>query len=497
MLPSSYSRRRRSWRRAGAGVALGLGLGWLTACASVGPRGLTAAAPVPDSPARPVELPPPPSPTPTPAPAIPADLLKPGAAFSLAQVADVALANNPVSRTTWLQARSASAALTSKKGAYYPSLDLTAGASRMRAIAPGLVPYDETTYGPGIDLNYLLFDFGGRSGSVEEARQALLAADYAHNSAIQGVMLGVEQTYFAYLGTKAQLAAARETVKAAQVSLDAAKVRHDAGVATIADVLQAQTALSQAQLNQESLDGGLLAVRGSLATAMGLPASLPFDVGTLPAEVPLERARVEVANLIAEAQVQRPDLAALRAQAEKAAAHVGTVRAAELPSLSLAANANRTHYALTGSSSTIDSWSAGVFLTYPLFYGFSKAANLQQAKEDAAAATAQADTFSQQVVLQVWTSYYALETAKQRVSTSRDLLASAEQSERVALGRYKEGVGTILDLLTAQTALASARAQEIQARTDWLTAVAQLAHDAGTAATLGDLKVVTEQMREP
>ena len=497
MSPSFRRLRPDSRRRTGARLALALGVGALSACSSVAPRGLTAPAPVPESPARTVDVPPPAAPTPTPTPAIPADLLKPGAAFTLAQVADVALANNPVSRTTWLQARSASAALASKKGAYYPSLDLTASASRVRQVAPGLVPYDETAYGPGIDLNYLLLDFGARAGNVEEARDALLAADYSHNAAIQGVMLGVEQTYFAYLGTKAQLAAARETVKAAQVSLDAAKVRHDAGVATIADVLQAQTALSQAQLNQESLDGGLLAVRGSLATAMGLPASLPFDVGTLPAEVPLERARVEVEKLIAQAQVQRPDLAALRAQAEKAAAHVGTVRAAELPSLSLAANANRTHYALTGNSSTIDSWSAGVFFTYPLFYGFSKAANLQQAKEDAAAATAQADTFAQQVVLQVWTSYYALETAKQRVNTSRDLLASAEQSERVALGRYKEGVGTILDLLTAQSALASARAQEIQARTDWLTAVAQLAHDAGSAATLGDLKVVTEEKREP
>ena len=61
-------------------------------------------------------------------------------------------------------------------------------------------------------------------------------------------------------------------------------------------------------------------------------------------------------------------------------------------------------------------------------------------------------------------------------------LASAEQSERVALGRYKEGVGTIIDLLTAQDALAGARAQEIQARSSFYVALAQLAHDTGAAA---------------
>lgn len=51
--------------------------------------------------------------------------------------------------------------------------------------------------------------------------------------------------------------------------------------------------------------------------------------------------------------------------------------------------------------------------------------------------------------------------------TTADLLASAEQSERVALGRYKAGVGNILDVLNAQSALASARLQRIQSLLDW------------------------------
>ena len=49
----------------------------------------------------------------------------------------------------------------------------------------------------------------------------------------------------------------------------------------------------------------------------------------------------------------------------------------------------------------------------------------------------------------------------------------------MARGRYEEGVGTILDLLTAQGALADARAQQSQARWSWLVSLAQLAHDVG------------------
>ena len=62
-----------------------------------------------------------------------------------------------------------------------------------------------------------------------------------------------------------------------------------------------------------------------------------------------------------------------------------------------------------------------------------------------------------------------------------DVGASAE----VATGRYREGVGTIVDLLLARSALDSARAADIQARWEWQTALAQLAHDVGSLDTRG------------
>jgi outer membrane protein TolC len=104
---------------------------------------------------------------------------------------------------------------------------------------------------------------------------------------------------------------------------------------------------------------------------------------------------------------------------------------------------------------------------------------VKAASAAAEAAARRAQGFQQQVVYQVFNAYYALRTATQQVRTSRDLLASATESGQVALGRYKAGAGSLLDLLTAQAALASARAQAIQARLSWNTALAQLAHDVG------------------
>jgi outer membrane protein TolC len=72
------------------------------------------------------------------------------------------------------------------------------------------------------------------------------------------------------------------------------------------------------------------------------------------------------------------------------------------------------------------------------------------------------------------------------VRSADDLLNSAEQSNDAALARYKAGVGGIIDLLTAQSALAAARAQQVQARWIWQTALAQLAHDAGALDVHGE-----------
>jgi outer membrane protein TolC len=118
-------------------------------------------------------------------------------------------------------------------------------------------------------------------------------------------------------------------------------------------------------------------------------------------------------------------------------------------------------------------------LSIPLFAGFSRAYDQVQAEAQAEAAAARYDALQQQVVFEVYSSYYALQTAARRVRTAADLLASAQQSEEVALGRYRAGVGTVLDLLSAQSALANARAQQVQARWIWQSALAQLAHDTG------------------
>jgi outer membrane protein TolC len=75
------------------------------------------------------------------------------------------------------------------------------------------------------------------------------------------------------------------------------------------------------------------------------------------------------------------------------------------------------------------------------------------------------------------------------VKSADDLLASAQESYNVEVDKYKQGVGSILDLLTAQAALASARSQQAAARWTWYSDLAQLSHDVGILGLHGETRL--------
>ena len=413
-----------------------------------------------------------------PSPAVPADLEQRIQRLTLAEVVDLGLRNNPATRLSWANARAAAAAYGSERGAYYPTVDGEVNATRLKTTASqGRSAVRQSVLDPGFTLSYLLFDFGGRSGNVGAARNALVAANFTHNATLQGVVLEIQSAYYLYVANRALLQAQRITEREARASLAAAEERHRVGVATIADVLQARTAASQAELAAQTTEGDLQTSRGALALSLGLPANLPYDVDSAAGQVPVAVLADSVDTLIARAVQARPDLAAAQAEFEASRDQISVARASRLPSLVLNGTGAQTY--TTNLPRGDDSYAVTLSLRIPLFAGFSRLYNQRRAVAQADAAAARADALGQQVVFEVFRSYHALQTAARRVRTTEDLIASASQSNEVALGRYRAGVGTVLDLLAAQTALADARAQEVLARLEWNTSLAQLAHDTG------------------
>jgi outer membrane protein TolC len=396
----------------------------------------------------------------------------------LADMLDLALRNDPGTRAAWLEARAAADTAGARRAAWLPALDAGAGLQRTQtlgALAPEVRRTDATV---SAQLTWLLLDLGARSASQDEADRQLLAARLAHEAAVLDLALRVEEAWYGYQTSRALLVAADATVKQAETSLKAAEERRAAGAATVADVLQARTALSQLLLDVQRIEGQSEVLRGRLASLAGLPPTVEMSVPPLPEDVHADQALPEVSRLLDEAARANPDLARARALADAADARARAVSRADLPTLSGVAGAGYDWpVAPEGDRATF--WNLGLVLRIPLFAGGRPTFEAASARASAEAATQRTEATGRQVQLDVWTAFQALRTAARRGQTARDLLASATEGVEVANGRYREGLGSILDLLSAQTSLESARAEEILSRADWLLALARLARATG------------------
>ncbi len=393
------------------------------------------------------------------------------AALTLPDVVERALCNNPQTREAWANARAQAAQVGVNESALLPSINATGSLTHNNT--SNTTSNQESV---GLSLTYLLYDFGGRDATLENARQVLAAVNATQDATLQSVFLAAVQAYYQLFATQAAVDSANEAEKSSRESFNAAAARYNVGSGTPADKLQTQTAYSQAVLNRIRAEGDAKNAQGTLANVMGLDANLAFAIAPPLARSPAARFEGDVARLIEEARRNRPDLAAAEAQIKAAQANVAAVQASGRPSISLTSNLNRTD---TTSAGPLNSAALGVSVSIPLFTGFNTTYRTQAAQAQVETRTAQRDRLSQQVALDVWKAYQNLTTETQSLKTSTDLLASAAQSELVALGRYKAGVGNILDVLTAQSALASARQQNIQALYAWYIAKATLAQSVG------------------
>jgi TolC family type I secretion outer membrane protein len=400
----------------------------------------------------------------------------PAGPLSLATAVNLALCNNPATRSSWAAAREASAELGGAESAWLPTVSATGAKTRTYGeyvdATGNLVSGPENTRDAALNLSWTLYDFGGRSGRVRSARGLLDAAADTLSSVSQQTVAGVVQSYYAVVAADATLRADRITEETAARSLDIARSLRDGGVATLADVLQAQSAHDLAVLTRVQAELSVENAHGALAVEIGSPADRPLalEAASVPAEVPALDARM--ADLMAEATRQRPDLAAALAARDAAEANVTVARAVGRPSISIQAGRSLayTPYVANQNYNQI-----GLYVTVPIFSGFSTTYGVRQAQAALEASDANVEQARLQVSLGVWNAYHGLESANRQLGATALLTSTAGDNQEVALGRYRSGVGTIIDVLTAQTAAAGARLLRIDAEFGWEVARAQLA----------------------
>jgi outer membrane protein len=393
--------------------------------------------------------------------------------LSLPELTEFALQNNPRTRQAWFAARAAAAGVGIERADELPQISASAILQRSESSGQqgNQIPW-LTRYGPALTLSYLLYDFGARDSQIKAAEYQALAAALAQNRVLQDVVFQVEQAYYRYLGFEQLVRSNELFLKSVSTSLDATQRRREGGLATAADVYRAETQVAQGELNLIRSKGEWEKARGSLASAVGLPVNSMLLIQSLQGEPRIREITESLNDILSRAKANRPDLIAAEAQARSARAQADAASRSGLPSLTVTAVTGRTFFEQDRPYAETNS--VLLNLNIPLFTGFNRTYTVRQAEARAAQAEASRDALSRDTELEVWQSYYDVQTAASGVSTTAVQLRAAQQTAEATLARYQGGFGSLLDLITAQVDESNARVQRIQSFLDWFTAVARL-----------------------
>lgn len=341
------------------------------------------------------------------------------------------------------------------RSSYYPTLGAGPSISRTREsynqpnTVRGTTDYQYNTFALEGQASWEPDLWGSVRRTVEEARAnaQASAADLANVALSLQAELATD--YFEMRGLDLQQELLDNTVKADADYLRLTQIRFKGGVATDVDVAQAETQLET--VKAQAIDVGVARAQyeHAIATLTGQPAST-FSLAPAPLTLALPTIPVGVPSELLE---RRPDIAAAERRADAANAQIGIAVAAFYPNVQLGGtggfeSANPGTW-IQGPSAL---WSLGGSAIETLFDAGRRHAITDQARD---AYEAQAANYRQSVLnafQEVEDNLAALRILNDEAKTQAAAVEAARRSLQISTNRYKGGVTTYLEVLTAQTA---------------------------------------------
>jgi len=372
------------------------------------------------------------------------------------------------------------------RSAYFPQLSFrgdffygtaftsgSAGAAFQSGTAPGTARPLSLTSNPRdfyiyrFSLNQLLFDFGKTPGQVAEATASYKATQEDYAAARQQVVLDTRTAYFNYLAARRAVKVEEQNVRQNQELLKQAQGFYQVGLRARIDVTKAEANLYQAESELIRAKNAAEVARVDLMKALGLK-SWPYREVEDVLEVSPRDLSLE--DLKSQALRQRPELLRNRAQQQRDQASLKVARAGFFPTFS-----SNSAYGWQGSGYPLDdNWWLGVGVSFPLFEGGRTLHQVRQAKAQLRATLANADALTLEVLKEVEQSYLDLKAAWEVIRSSRKAREAAEENLRLAWGRYRAGVGNIIEVTDAQTQFARADLEHVRALLNYRIVEARL-----------------------
>jgi outer membrane protein len=411
---------------------------------------------------------------------ISADVVEGDKIFSLEECLALARRNNPVLAAQACKVTAAKAQWEEKKGDYLPEITGQANYERFSDNAgPGGT---DQNYSFTLQVSQPLFRGRAISSAAANAKFNWRAAGYRYETFLLELILEVKNAYYTYLKNMRVLDVAERALTLANTYLEAARERFKLGVARRADTIKAEVEVSDARLKVIKAKNALLTARGSLNKVLGFPVTESIRVKDF-LEENLDCLELEPGDLFEKAEINLPELQEMVMYIRAQQAAVKIAQSEYWPSLQVGA----AYYWMGPSVSSIGrTWDLGLSLDIRLFNGFSRKARVSQQHARLESLKSQKEELRRSVLLAVWVDYLKVKETWERIANSKKHLENAQESLLVSEGEYKEGVGSMLELIDARTTYIDAEVSHINVLAEYRLARAQLERWSATAPREGN-----------
>ncbi|MEO5586552.1 MAG: efflux transporter outer membrane subunit [Novosphingobium sp.] len=363
-----------------------------------------------------------------------------------------ALANNQDLAVAAANIAAARAQFKIQRAELLPELGLGAGLGRSGGGAGG----DSNNF--SLDLGFSGYEldlFGRVRAATKAAQNRYFATEAGARATRLSLVSDVAGAWLAYAADTSLLRIAENTAAVARQSVALTRTRLDGGIAPRTDVRQAEITLHTAEADIAAQTTAVAQDLNALQLLVGapiLPANLPGTIDEAGARLSAVPAGLDSTILL-----RRPDVIQAEWQLRAANAEIGAARAALFPRISLTTLLG---FAAPGLGSLFDggnfSYQAGASANYPIFRAGAGKANvaLSEAQRDAALASYRKAI--QSAFADVADTLARRGTIDSQLAAARAGREAAADNANLAELRYRGGIASFLESLTAQQALYNA-----------------------------------------
>ena len=382
--------------------------------------------------------------------------------LTLDQAISLALAQNPAVAEAEAAVEGADARVRQARADYYPQFSSSglakAGLSgALNGVQPVGLPNSPfyRNFANGLNIYHPGLDFGRTKhtvGAVESARRAA-ATDL---EAVQAtIVLDVTRAFYTIIQSEKLGAAADEAVAGQQLTVRQAQAFVDAEMRSKVDLSLARASLAETQLRALRAATTLRVARAGLAHVLG-DSGARYALAAAPAP---ELPRLEPLDvLLDEAQVNRPDIRALMARQDAALETLRLARSQRKPQLSMFFSGG---WARFSSFALRNLTAVGAGLAFPLLSFGKYEGIIEEADARLHLLDYRLEDLRHQVTLDTRSAYYRLEGLLRAVPLREVQTQASREAVRLARARYREQLGTMVDLNQAESRLAQVEADEL------------------------------------